>query len=856
MRRVCARGRRASRAPAAGLRVLRIGFLVASAAGCGPGGELPAPNTLPFVLEPVNELRTYPPTVADLNRDGADELVHIYQPVGISSGRTTAVVLTTHEGAVIEQINYEGYAGVPNLGPFFRDLTGDGRVEILVPLLRNDSLFVNVATEEGEKLDAFFLIDGHPRQEPDGELRWDPGIEDFAIVDVDLDGAPDLVSVVNTGFARLPRGILAHRLSDGSEIGRAIVGSRIGESIIDDFDGDGQLEILVSTHATNNGAEAGGFDDRRSYLIFFELSPAPHVAWSRQLTESFGGARIAYDDFDGDGRKEVLLASGQNTRQARLELIEPGTWRTLRGRDVDRLQVPAARTKLAVADLNRDARPELLLTRLPDEILAFDGGLEITKRRRLGRQGFILRVLPDLDQDGFEEIAAVETAGGGFLLLGPDFRTKAAMQPGAPAGVMRTGLRTAPWLIVGTGDRWVAMRLASNPWYLVNRFGPRLALASTGLALLGLTGSVVVLRRRDRMRDLIQRLTADAGERGLLLLDRHGAIRWTNAPFRRMLWPGNGRRPRRFDAFEEDAPDLANLCREALAARPPRLISAAVRLRVDGRHREFDAVADPVVAGASGDPHWMVRLQLAATDRLVPPPDWGILAARVAHDVKNPLTSIRLSVQHMQQEYVRRAPAVAPTLDEHVARVERRIEQLRQLTNNLLKFVDRRSLEREETDLNALVRDFAAGLQGGGIPYDITLRLELDEALPRVPLDAEQIRSLLDNLFYNALNAMARRGTITLATRLARDMQFDAAAPTRDCMVLEVLDTGEGIPADRLERIFEPGFSTTAGGSGLGLALVRKIAVDHGGRITVESEPGVGSAFTVFLPIEASDVDA
>jgi signal transduction histidine kinase len=132
------------------------------------------------------------------------------------------------------------------------------------------------------------------------------------------------------------------------------------------------------------------------------------------------------------------------------------------------------------------------------------------------------------------------------------------------------------------------------------------------------------------------------------------------------------------------------------------------------------------------------------------------------------------------------------------------------------------------------------------------VRLEVRSAahLPPVRADAGQVRLMIEQLADNALHAMPNGGVITLASATARAVHRNAAAPPRDYVQLEMLDTGTGIAPEIRAHILEPGFTTREGADGVGLPLVRWIAEEHGGFVTVESEPGTGSAITIHLPAD------
>jgi signal transduction histidine kinase len=231
------------------------------------------------------------------------------------------------------------------------------------------------------------------------------------------------------------------------------------------------------------------------------------------------------------------------------------------------------------------------------------------------------------------------------------------------------------------------------------------------------------------------------------------------------------------------------------------------------------------------------------------PETWAMMAQRTAHALRNPLTHMLLTVQRLQTEYRERAPAVASRLDPYAERIVQGIGQLRRLTSSFLKVVDVTELELRECDLNRLVAGFCEAL-ASRLPPDIRLRVETAARSPHARVDDEELEVALDNLIANAVNAMEEGGTLTVATSDARAVRLEGTDSPADYVQLEVMDTGCGIPPHLRERLFEPGVTTRDEGSGLGLAIVRKIVGDHGGHITLQSEVGVGTVFTIHLPAE------
>jgi two-component system, NtrC family, sensor kinase len=176
-----------------------------------------------------------------------------------------------------------------------------------------------------------------------------------------------------------------------------------------------------------------------------------------------------------------------------------------------------------------------------------------------------------------------------------------------------------------------------------------------------------------------------------------------------------------------------------------------------------------------------------------------------------------------------------------ISEVLEQISRLDKTVNDLLFFGKPTAPEPTCTDLNQALRKiliFASQHRGG---KNIEKRLELQENLPPVYVDAKQIQQVFLNLFLNAVQAMPQGGTLTVRSRLTRK-------DGKDLVRVDVIDTGLGIPPQILEKIFTPFFTTKAQGTGLGLAISHRLIAQQGGRLSVASEDGVGTTFTVELP--------
>ena len=212
----------------------------------------------------------------------------------------------------------------------------------------------------------------------------------------------------------------------------------------------------------------------------------------------------------------------------------------------------------------------------------------------------------------------------------------------------------------------------------------------------------------------------------------------------------------------------------------------------------------------------------------------GRLAAGVAHEIRNPLSSIKGFATYFKERY-REVPEDQKTAEVMIQEVER----LNRVIGQLLEFARPMRIEEKPTSIQDLIQHSVKLIQGDVNKKRIHIDTAISPEIDKMMIDPDRFKQVLLNLYLNALEAMGAEGT--LSVRLGRD-EDDG-----DIQIV-VSDTGAGIRAEDLPHIFDPYFTSKSSGTGLGLAIVLKIIESHGGKIRVESQPGEGTTITITLP--------
>ncbi len=282
--------------------------------------------------------------------------------------------------------------------------------------------------------------------------------------------------------------------------------------------------------------------------------------------------------------------------------------------------------------------------------------------------------------------------------------------------------------------------------------------------------------------------------------------------------------------FTRPVADLSNAAREVARG------NMGVRVKDYGQTNEMGGLSarfNEMTAELEKKQELEAKLQEVEKSAVV-----GRLGSAIAHEIRNPLNYINLTLDHLRAKFTPEDAAKREDFEKLTAQLKAEVARINQQISDFLSYSRPPNVNLQPTDVRKVVEDSLRIVEAQAADCSIKISLVERENVPHIFADAEYLRSLFNNLFINAVQAMESTGG-NLSVKISPDAEF---------VKIEISDTGKGIDEENLAKIFEPYFSTKETGTGLGLAIVQKVVDVHNGIIEVTSTPNEGTNFVVKLP--------
>lgn len=215
------------------------------------------------------------------------------------------------------------------------------------------------------------------------------------------------------------------------------------------------------------------------------------------------------------------------------------------------------------------------------------------------------------------------------------------------------------------------------------------------------------------------------------------------------------------------------------------------------------------------------------------------LLARLAHEIRNPLSSLDIHVQLLEEDLGGLVPAMRSQLNPRLEIIRGELHRLESIVDHFLRLAGPSELDLEAVEIAKIVNHVCDLLRPEAAARQIEVTTGVEPGLPAISADPVRLTQALMNLVINAMQAVERQGRIAVTARLSEH-----------ALLIEVSDNGPGIPQEKLASIFDPYFTTKVEGSGLGLWIAQQIATAHGGTIRAQNGSGGGALFAMALPVK------
>ncbi len=805
---------------------------------------------LPYRLKIV---RTFSATVnmlpGDINGDGVDELISILQNEPTKEQPATFEAFSLEPGIVLFCKTFQ----FPLRNLSIIDIDEDGKQEIIFNELKPDTAIVHICNELGEAIHSFI---GATNPKVNKDDPWVCGLDIFNLMDIDGDGYKDILFSVKTTYAYQPRGVYAYSFCKKDFIWKYEIGFVPNSAVLFDVGEDGKREILLGSSSPENcdSIVVNDTDDLHVYLTILDsLNEKPK---SIKMGGVFSDIVLNPHDVDNDGETEIFITYNSKTlphKESYLAQWIPGTGKTEPRIQREGFLCP----HLAFFDANNDNNDDIF-------ICWNDGTIECRNHQLnlLWSRNFInfvptnLAAL-DLNSDGKMELAVTgQFEGAGKLIILNEILEIITL-------IDRQYCFDANGYVVDPGFGEKKIFLAKSNFQnalvqMVNQY-PVLITFSLHWLIIGLLLGIIAAgayagrnfpkRHQEKLTKTFHSLISSVQE-GIMVLDAKGKIISINHQMENLLHIVESNIIGLFYKklfVDLNLNDLKEMLESSFFKSLP-MIEKEINFNCNGKSLTVLVEIVPFSLKDEKQPGRLIILrditEIVQSKRTIA---WATMAQKLAHEIKTPLSTVMLSAQRLQMEYEQK-PKEMKKVEKYLNNITGQVDRLRKVTDAFMKFVKMEKIKLEPIHINQLLSNCLEDTQQK-MSNEIKIKKELATDIPTFKADGQQLSIALNNIFDNSLNAMKDKGTITVTTRLVQSLQTQSETQLKNSIQIEIADTGIGIPKDHINQLFQPFFSKSPGGTGLGLVITKKIIEDHEGEIKVMSEVAIGTSVFVTLPV-------
>ncbi len=780
--------------------------------------------------KPESDHRVY---YHDFDHDGFSEEVRLKTGGGLEP----AIKIFTHEGKLIDQWNF--------LEPWiprslvFGDYDGDHYDEAYCFTMTKDSLFLYGI--DPRQIGRFFIfrkfIVSAPVPNPNRKGKWDVQGVSSVFADLNGDGYQDLVFLVSAGFSLQPRRVFGYDIHGKKILGFSpLSGAKLGKPVAFDINRDHQPEILFrGCNATDNYSHSFPYRDNKSWLMVlnnhlnFLFPPIP-----------FGSvySGIASLPFVAGNKTYIVVLKqdfGRSEKCPVLYLFSP------KGKKIREKKL-SSKIKWRLFVFPLEERNHLFLYRPDGRVSELDPNFKTIRNTKLPttNEGFILE--DDLDGDlkpeyVFDDAEGLTIWSSNFknFVHVPIVRTR-----NFETFSVRKNGKLPPDLAFCSTKGLYFLQYRKNPLYPL-RFLLLLALA---LFFYSIYELIALILRKFFFYDRFWQILFRHSSQGIALLNSKGHVVNVNGILDQQL--GMKHHVEVGEPFEKafsERPEIVSIIQRFFENAVPideEITFSTEKGMFRGRMRVTPLLGPwKLLLGGAVELTDFTRPMQAERFKT-----WSKTAQKLAHDIKTPLAAIQLTLQTLQLKLQEAHPEKSGQVAQDFHFLEKEIQRIRNITKDFLRFTNLETPQLRPVSFSKIVESALSRFQ---LQYSgsITFQLDLDPQYDYVLADPSQIELVLHILIENAVDAMEGEGQILISTNMVQNLLYAG----EKSLEIEIADSGKGISNENVDKVFEPYFTTKPEGTGMGLAIARKIIEEHGGEITLTARENFATVVRILLPL-------
>jgi len=815
---------------------------------CSLNNKKSPSHRLPYTLNEIynwSDKRAVEFTPLDLENDGSDELLFLIKEKEIKYSIRLYRGLTQQVLGEFaypkEEIFYQ--AQYP---PFLHFKTPAGQNRFCISIKLNNEIYADILDEHLQLLSRIPIVKGYDQ---DGNGFWDGKAFPVAAEDLNDDNYPEIILIVFSAYDKLPRGIWVIDIKNNNLLWSFQTGTAVTDFAVADVNNDGNSEIIFGGGAIGNGAEANGTDDNHSYLIV--LDHTGKRLWQQETGGIYSACFPKISDLQKN--EDLKIITIFRSRGPGTPISGHIRIRDAQSRSIER-EYPAIKrsSQFIISDLDYNGHKEIIVsTKSPEpELFVLTDSLHLYKKIPLPFNASDIMVT-DLNMDRKKEII-ISNKLKNTVVFNNRLKKMAEINIGGNLFTYHQNFDKPALLAIHTLDNHIVF-LKMNKSHLISLIPVEYIILGFILGCLFICIVIFLLQwfKTEFTDSRIIKTLLENAPIGILWLDRKDQIRFCNSVAAGILNVEKnitGKKLKDYSAGVNEIKNLTELLKKV--NKSSEKLWSADTVHFNKKDLLIIVIPYKKIFWNNG----FVYMIKDSTDKSLTKKAlfWSSLAQKLSHEIKNPLSTVLLTLQRLQMAYQEDKIKNISKYDKYTQSAVEEIERLRRVTDGFMKFTRIKPPVFKTMPTEAVIKNIEKRTREW-LPENVSLKIEVEDDLPDINIDMDEIQTLFYNIFDNAVKAMSGEGRLTMRVSLAEWIEPEEKGGKLEKILFEISDTGCGILQGKIEELFKPYVHLREQGTGLGLTICKRIVEDHGGRISIRSRIDVGTSVTIEIPVHSKE---